>query len=79
MFVGRGENKNYVLCRMRKKWKCILCMVAVVMLLTGCGKKEFNCGLCGDLVKEKPHIVTVLGREVEVCSICFEILEELKG
>lgn len=74
--MRRGENGKY---EKRQMWRCFLCTVAAVLLLSGCGKKEFDCGLCGDLVKESPHKITVLGQELEICNSCFDILKELKG
>lgn len=50
-----------------------LAVMCTAAALSGCGKEEFTCGLCGRTVTEEPQKVTVLGQEFKACEGCHEL------
>ncbi len=65
-----------------KKRICLILAVLLTVtaaLLVGCSaKKEFQCDLCGKVVNEKGHTVTILGEEQKICDACFEDLQAMR-
>ena len=62
--------------------KIIFCGVFLSLVLTAfvaCGKKTFACGFCGQTRTGKPHLITVIDEELELCNNCFDELENVKN
>ena len=62
---------------MKKAITMILVVVLMTALLCACGKETYECGLCGQNVKQKPVTVTMFAREYWICDDCADGLEEL--
>lgn len=59
---------------MRKRNMFAIIVLVLALVLCGCGKKTFQCGLCMKKVTQVPHEATILGQEVELCDSCYDLL-----
>lgn len=57
------------------KLKICAVILLIVVVLTGCGKETFRCGLCMKQVTQVPHEVTIFGQDVCICDSCYEYLK----
>ena len=56
--------------------------LAVVILTAGvlssCGNKTFECDGCGATVKGKPHEITILEENMNMCDKCYKDIEDIR-
>lgn len=63
-----------------KKRICLSLVLCVIMLLLcACGEETFRCGWCQRTVTQKPHTMTALGQEIQVCDACYDALSQFAG
>ena len=53
----------------------LLTVIAMLCVLTACGKETFSCALCMKKVTEKPHVEEILGKEVKICDSCYSYFD----
>lgn len=61
-----------------KKRALFVSLLLVVSMFCGCGKQMFNCDLCGREVNERPHNVSLLGQDAQICKDCYDSIKELQ-
>ena len=59
---------------MKKFIGILVLVVAMVTMLTACGK--FTCDLCGKEKGGKKHESELLGQEVVICDDCYTAIDE---
>ncbi len=57
----------------------VLMTIALLLCLTACGSKSFECDICNEEKTGKSYKAEQMGEEITVCESCYNQLKELTG
>lgn len=65
--------------RMTEKIIAIGCLALLVLCLSACTGKTFECDLCSEEKSGKSHTTEFMGQSVTICDDCYKELSSLLG